>query len=67
MRQIFDRLMRDPIGWGNPLNNFKVLNMILYHGAEGMLYVQYAVNAEKRFVTVQAFKFVSESPFNLEE
>ena len=62
LRAIYQRLMNDPAGWGNPQKNLPGLNMVLYHGADRFLYVRYGVNEPQRIVFVQGVKLMDNTP-----
>jgi hypothetical protein len=62
LRRIHERLSSDPDGWGNPLKNLAGLGMVLYHGADHWLYVQYGVNEAARIVFIEGARLMPNTP-----
>lgn len=46
LRGIEERLITRPLEWGEPVNHFHELKMLLFHGALAPIHVEDAVNEE---------------------
>jgi hypothetical protein len=53
--QVVQRLSDDPLGFGEPRFHLHELGLAMRRGAVAPVLVNYGVNAEHRFVVIQAF------------
>jgi hypothetical protein len=58
LRAIHDRLVNDPLNFGEPAYRLPLLKLMLYYVVVGLVAVDYAVQQEKRLVFLKGVKML---------
>src|SRR5262245_38213217 len=59
LRQIIDRLQKDPVNFGEPSFHLPALKLTIYRAAVAPLVVEYGVHEEKPVVFIRGFRVFS--------
>src|SRR4051812_3859446 len=63
LRTVTDRLMNDPVAWGDPFRRLRVSGNLMYSRTYCGLHFTYAVDERKRLVIVRWVVPLSQSPY----
>ena len=64
LRNVWQRLADDPLGWGEPEYRLRVLGLLMRHGAHSFLHVYYGVDRQRRIVYAMDFRLGPSHPLS---